>query len=150
MADPNDPLMPTASIGAVDAKPGTKLYEMALRRAANKARFDAARQRRQVSPQQRVQALRQQALAQPGPEEVMNRLMGKFEQGVAQPGPGMVPFGELPGEVRRGMPGAMVGVDPRTLAPDEMALLEQLRAKGREELAARMAQQEMAAKGRLP
>lgn len=111
----------TLPIGAVDAPPGTKLYELAQRQAA------AAR----PPPRRRDNRA-----------DVFASLASKFTPGNAMPGEGMVPFGDMPPQAQALMGKAwgqpLVGVDPGTLNGQERQLLEHLRHIGKQQVSARV------------
>lgn len=111
---PSQPSAAPIPVGAVDAEPGTKLYDLAQKRA--------------TTPKHR------QKSSEP---DVWDRLMSKAVPGMARPGEGMVGIGDLPGTVRRSFTQPTVGFDPGKLAPDELELLMRLRQQGQQEVESR-------------
>ena len=124
MYDPDEPttgvdamiaLQPNEKqVGAVGAKPGSKLYDL-LQQQAPKA-----------APKRNRQA------------DIIQRLMQKSARGFGTPGEGMVPFGEMPSNIRGSVTGneqPIIGWDPNVLAPDERLVLEHLRRQAQAEQA---------------
>lgn len=110
----------TLPIGAVDARPGTKLFEIAKRQ--RQARRPVARENRQA--------------------DVLASLISKAVPGAAAPAEGMIPFGDLPGPVQQlagkahGQP--IVGFDPTKLSHEERFMLERLRRMSGDQTRARV------------
>lgn len=110
----------TIPLGAVDAKPGTKLYELAQRRASS----------RRAPPR----AKREDALAS---------LLSKAVTGGGVPDEGIIPFGDLPASMRQ-VVGKVYGQTPvvgfpvSKLTPEERLIAEHLRMLGRQEVQQRV------------
>lgn len=135
----------TLSIGAVDARPGTKLYEIARRQ-------ELARQRRMaittsdpaLSARGRAMATAQAGRHAPrrSKEDILASMLSKMTPGAAAPGEGMIPYGELPQAVQQvagkvwGQP--LVGIDPRQLDNEERFMLEKLRRASAQDVARRV------------
>lgn len=119
-------------VGAVDAPPGSKLYDMMQQHGAMRQRRPQARQaQRSAAAMQREQQRR---------ADVFGSLMAKAVPGMERPGEGMVPFGQLPKEVRAMASQVygnkpIVGFDPNQLDPQERLLLGQLVNMGQSEFA---------------
>jgi hypothetical protein len=116
-----------APIGAVDAQPGTKLYELAMRRQASQAAKAGSRKK----PDEDAQ--------------VLASLLGKAVPGAASPGEGMIPFGALPQHVQgvasQVWKQPLVGFDPTKLDNRERFMLERLRMMAEKETQERIAKQ---------
>jgi hypothetical protein len=121
---------PSVPIGAVEAKPGSKLYELAQR-----TQQPAPGRATEASAKARESTRRQQVFA---------RLQQKAVRGYGQPGEGSVALSALPAALRKhvkpGDGGPAIGWLPDQLDDEERLLLQQLQMLGQREADAVSAQ----------